>query len=115
MKPKIPSPPAIMNIDEGEEIAGMWVTPHVPKIGIYKLLAKKKKDGTVEWANFVQRDDGRKEKIYRGTVENVSRLADVVSAINNALHTAYGPAVSLITADADVYSLDGKKAPPAIH
>jgi len=104
-----------MNIDEGEEIAGMWVTPRVPKIGIYKLLAKKKKDGTVEWANFVQRDDGRKEKIYRGTVENVARLADAVSAINNALHTTYGPGVSLITADADVYSLDGKKAPLAIH
>jgi len=79
------------------------------------LLAIKKMDGTVEWGNFVQRDDGRKEKVYHSTVENVALLADVVSAINNALYTAYGPAVSLITADADVYSLDGKKAPPAIH
>jgi len=41
-----------MNIDEGEEIAGMWVTPHIPQIGIYKLLAKKKKDGTVRF--FIQ-------------------------------------------------------------
>ena len=40
MKTKPTAPPAIMNIDEVEEIAGMWVTPHVPKIGIYKLLAK---------------------------------------------------------------------------
>lgn len=104
-----------MNVEKGEEIAGMWATPHIPQIGIYKLLAKKKTDGTVEWANFVQRDDGRKENIYRGTVENEARLADVVSAINNALHTAYGQRVSLNPADADVYSLDGKKAPPAIH
>ena len=34
---------AVMNVDKGEEIAGMWVTKNVPQIGIYKLLAKKKK------------------------------------------------------------------------
>jgi len=112
--PRTP-PPAIMNVNEGEEIAGAWITPHIPTIGIYKLLAKKKKDGTCEWAHFVQRDDGRKEKVYRGTVENEGRLADVVAAINSALHTAYGPLVNLGPADSDMYTLDGKKTPETIQ
>lgn len=117
---KFPPPPpwkpqAVMGVDEGEEIAGAWVTPHVPQIGIYKLLAKKKADGTCEWAHFVQRDNGLKEKVYRGTVENEERLKDVVAAINSALHTAYGPGIQLQVADADVYTLDGKKDSGIVH
>ena len=103
---------AIMNVDDGEEVLGAYVTPRIPQIGIYKLLAKKKKDGTCEWAHFVQRDDGRKENVYRGEVENEARLADVVKSINNALHTAYGPTVNLRPADSDMYTLDGKQVPP---
>ena len=103
---------AVMNVDEGEEVLGAYVTPHVPQIGIYKLLAKKKKDGKCEWAHFVQRDDGRKENVYRGEVENESRVADVIAAINSALNTAYGPAIRLHPADSDMYTLDGKQVPP---
>jgi len=115
MKPKFAAPLAVMNMDDGEEIAGMWSTPHIPQIGIYKLLAKKKKDGTVEWAHFVQRNDGRKENVYRGTVEDAARLADVLQALNNALRTTYGPAVSLKAAEAEAYSLDGKRASSTRH
>ena len=103
---------AVMNVDEGEEVLGAYVTPHVPQIGIYKLLAKKRKDGKCEWAHFVQRDDGRKENVYRGEVENESRVADVIAAINSALNTAYGPAIRLHPADSDMYTLDGKQVPP---
>ena len=103
---------AVMNVDEGEEILPSYVTPHVPQIGIYKLLAKKRKDGKCEWAHFVQRDDGRKENVYRGEVENEARMADVVDALNSALHTAYGPTISLVPADSDMYTLDGKLVPP---
>ena len=106
---------AVMNVDKGEEIAGMWVTNHVPQIGIYKLLAKKKKDGTCEWAHFVQRDSGLKENVYRGTVENKERLDDVVASINAALRKAYGPLISLQTADFDTYSLAGKKDSGVVH
>jgi len=103
---------AVMTIDDGEEILPSYVTPHVPQIGIYKLLAKKRKDGKCEWAHFVQRDDGRKENVYRGEVENESRVADVIAAINSALNTAYGPAIRLHPADSDMYTLDGKQVPP---
>jgi len=103
---------AVMNVNEGEEILPSYVTPHIPQIGMYKLLAKKRKDGKCEWAHFVQRDDGRKEKVYRGEVENEARMADVVAALNSALHTAYGPDISLHLADSDVYTLDGRLVPP---
>jgi hypothetical protein len=102
---------AVMNVEKGEEVLGAYVTPHVPQIGIYKLLAKKKIDGTCEWAHFVQRDDGRKENVYRGEVENEARLADVVDGINAALNTAYGPTIRLHPADSDMYTLDGKQIP----
>ncbi len=119
-KPKIDSSrplaaQAVMNVNKGEEIAGAWVTPHVLQIGIYKLLAKKKKDGTCEWAHFVQRDSGAKEKVYRGTVENEERLKDVLAALNSALRTAYGPLIQLQNADADVYALNGKKDSSIVH
>ncbi|MBI2975419.1 MAG: hypothetical protein HY872_16125 [Chloroflexi bacterium] len=119
-KPKIdPKRPlaaqAVMNVDKGEEIAGMWVTKNVPQVGIYKLLAKKKKDGTCEWAHFVQRDSGLKENVYRGTVENKERLNDVVTSINAALRKAYGPGVSLQIADFDTYNLAGKQDSGVVH
>ena len=106
---------AVMNVDEGEEVLGGYVTPHIPGTGVYKILAKKKKDGTCEWAHFVQRDDGRKEKVYRGTVENEARLADVVAAFNSALNTAYGPTVRFAPADSDMYTLDGKQVSGTKH
>jgi hypothetical protein len=42
-KPKVQ---AIMNVESGEEIAGTWATSKIPQIGIYKLIAKKKQDGS---------------------------------------------------------------------
>ncbi|MEW6094254.1 MAG: hypothetical protein AB1531_09845 [Chloroflexota bacterium] len=106
---------AVMNVEKGEEIAGMWVTPHLDGIGIYKLIAKKKADGTCEWAHFVQRDNGVKEKVTRGTLEDPGRLSDVLEAFNRALHTAFGTGVTFQHADTDVYTLDGKKASPTRH
>ena len=115
--PKKPSPKplTLMNVDKGEEIAGAWVTPTVPGVGFYKLLAKKKKDGQYEWVHFVQRADGRKENVYRGEVESEARLKDVVEAINRALNTAYGSTIRLQVADYDLYTLDGKKISGTVH
>jgi hypothetical protein len=109
MKPEQAKMLAVMNVEEGEKILGAWVTPTIPEIGVYKLLAKRKQDGTCEWAHFVQRADGRKEKVYRGTVESESRLKEVVTAIDAALGKTFGPNVQLQLAHADFYSLDGKK------
>ena len=61
---------AMMNVEKGETIVGGWVTPHIPGAGIYKILAKKRPDGACEWAHFTQRDNGLKENVTRGTVEN---------------------------------------------
>ena len=120
MKPEKKSAPTldgvpvspIMEIEKGEAIAGAWVSDTVPEIGFYKLLAKRKKDGTCEWVHFVQRADGRKEKFYRGKVESEARLRDVVEAINRALDTAYGPRVKLHPADADIIPVDGALVGP---
>jgi len=95
-----------MEIKEGESIAGAWVSNDVPEIGIYKLIAKEKRDGTCDWAHFVQRSSGLKEKVYRGTVDSSDQLLTVVEAINQALQTAYGPAVQLLPAEADVDYVD---------
>ncbi len=109
MKPNQPKIQAIMNVDKGEEIAGMWVTPLIPQIGVYKLLAKKRKDGSCEWAHFIQREDGSKKLLFRGEVESEARLKDVLAAANKILGQTFGPGVQLKTADFDMYTLDGKK------
>ncbi len=115
MKAIFPTKVAVMNIEKGEEIAGAWVTPHLPGIGIYKIVAKKKTDGTYEWAHFVQRDNGAREKVTRGSVENAARLGEVVAAFNRALRTAFGPGVTFQKADIEVYTPDSKKANPRRH
>jgi hypothetical protein len=79
----------------------------VPGVGFYKLLAKRLADGRYEWVHFTQRADGNKDKFYRGTVESVERLADVVTAINNSLATAYDPAIRLMPAESEVHPVDG--------
>jgi len=38
-----------MNIEKGEEIVGGWATPKIPQVGSYKLLAKQRTDGKIEW------------------------------------------------------------------
>lgn len=98
---------ALMAVAGGEVIVGTWTTAIVPGIGFYKLLAKRRRDGSCEWVHFVQRADGSKDKVYRGEVEHEARLADVVAAINSALRTAYGSAVALQPADADISFVDG--------
>lgn len=112
MKPTL-SQMAVLNVDEGEEIVGGWATPHIPQVGIYKLLAKKRKDGIIEWAHFIQRDNGAKERVMRGEVENRARLNDVIQIANKNLRLLFG--VQLQQAEYDIYTLDGKKASDKIH
>ncbi len=113
MKSKPLSQMAVMNVDEGEESAGGWASPHIPQVGIYKLLAEKKRDGSFEWAHFVQRDNGTKEKIYRGQVKSREQLDEVLEIMNKNLHKFLG--VTMQAADYNAYSLDGKKASPTKH
>ena len=37
-----------MNVDKGEKVAGIWGTPQIPGIGIYKLAVKERLDGRFE-------------------------------------------------------------------
>ncbi|MBI4771509.1 MAG: hypothetical protein HY784_14140 [Chloroflexi bacterium] len=97
----------IMEVHHGEAVAGTWVSNTVPGVGFYKLLAKRKTDGTCEWVSFTQRANGSKDSFYRGTVEDKARLQEVVEVHNSALHSAYGHSVSLHPADADMYPVDG--------
>jgi hypothetical protein len=104
---------AVMNLEEGEDILTGRVTPHIPQIGIYKLLAKRKVDGTIEWAHFVQRDNGVKEKVMRGTVKTIEEFDLVNDAINNTLQKIFG--VAMQAAEYDVRTTDGKKVSETIH
>jgi len=104
---------AVMRIEKGEELFGGWATAAIPEVGIYKLLAKTKADGTIEWAHFVQRDSGVKEKVLRGTVETREEFAVVKNAINDNLHRIFG--VTLQEVGYDIGKLDGKKAAGTLH
>jgi hypothetical protein len=57
---------AVMNIEKGEQIAIALVSSHIPGTGRCKFLAEKKKNGEYEWAHFTKRDNGNKEKVFRG-------------------------------------------------
>lgn len=104
---------AVMNIEKGEEIIGGWAAPRIPQVGIYKLLAKRRKDNIIEWAHFVQRDNGLKEKVYRGEVNDEKQLAEVLQIMNKHLLNTFG--VTMQPADYDMYVPGSKKTPPIIH
>lgn len=98
----------VMAIEKGEELIGGWVTPHIPTVGVYKLLAKRKVDGKIAWVHFVQRDSGLKEGLLGSTVDGPDELSLVHQAINNNLRKLFGTALQ--AADYDVQTLNGKKA-----
>ena len=103
---------AVMTLNEGEEIAGMYVTQHVASVGIYKLLIKKRKDKKFEWAHFVERDSGNKENVYRGELEKQQQIETLLTALNNALKTAYGETVKMMAAATAFKTLEGKEFDP---
>lgn len=104
---------AVMNVDKGEEIAGLWATPQIPRIGVYKLAAKKRLDGKFEWVHFQHRLDGARKVMARGDVETKGRLADVLDATNKALSRIYG--VTMQVAEFETSTLDGKKFDGPMH
>ena len=104
---------AVMTIEEGEEVFAGRATEHIPQVGLYKLLAKKKVDGTIEWAHFVERDNGLKENVIRGTVDTCDQFDIVIDAVNNNLHRIFG--VTLKPAAYDVRTLDGMKVSDTTH
>lgn len=112
MKPK-QTPLAVMNVAQGEEILPGRVTPPIPQVGQYKLVAKKKKNGTIEWAHFVQRDSGLREKVVRGVVANSDELEIVIDIMNRNLEKVFG--VTMQAATYDVGMADGTKVSGTVH
>ena len=102
-------PPAAMIIEDGEEIAGLWISaPEIPEVGFYKLMAKQKADGTCEWAHIQQRSDGSKKFLFRGEVDSKHQLKDVVKAVNKILGQLTGGKVKLEEAATSIQSIDGR-------
>jgi hypothetical protein len=104
---------AVLSIEKGEEIFGGWATGAIPQVGIYKLVAKKKADGTIEWAHFVQRDSGVKEKVLRGVVKTREEFSLVKDAIEGNLRRIFG--VTLQAAGYDIGTPNGKTATGTMH
>ena len=104
---------AVMNIDKSEEIVGGWATPRIPQVGIYKLLVKKRRDGKMEWAHFIQRDNGLKDMVSRGELENQQQLDDLLEITHRNLKKFFG--VELQAAEYEVRTPDGKKASDIKH
>ncbi len=104
---------AVMTLGEGEELVAGRTTALIPQVGRYKLLAKKKADGSIEWAHFVEREDGRKEQVIRGTVPSTDAFDIVIDAVNSNLRKVFG--VTTQSAEFEVRNLDGQEMSGTIH
>jgi hypothetical protein len=104
---------AVMNVDKGESIEGIWVTPQIPQIGVYKLAAKKRVDGVYEWVHFQHRPDGARKVLFRGEVESKERLAVVLDAASKQLHKIFG--VTMSAAEVSMKTLDGRSTDSKVH
>jgi hypothetical protein len=105
-------PVAIMNLCKGEEIAAIMMSGQIPGTGHYKLLAKKRIDGRFEWAHFVQRANGYKEKMYKGEVESEDELKILIDIMNKHLIKIFGPNAEMKPGKPSFYTLDGKELKP---
>jgi hypothetical protein len=104
---------AIMSVDEGESIEGMWATPQIPQIGVYKLAAKKRVDGVYEWVHFQHRSDGIRKVLFRGEVKSKESLAEVLDLSNKQLQNLFG--VTMSVADVSMKTLDGRSTDNKLH
>jgi hypothetical protein len=104
---------AVMNVDKGESIEEMWATPQIPRIGVYKLAAKKRVDGVYEWVHFQHRPDGTRNVLFRGEVESKERLTVVLDAASRQLHKIFG--VTMSAAEASMKTLDGRSTDSKVH
>ena len=100
---------AIMNVEKGEEILAALVGGHIDGTGRYKFLAKRRKDKTIEWAHFVERDSGLKENVYRGEVKNEQELNLVLDVANKNLAKIFGKHAEMKQGIAEFRSLLGTK------
>jgi hypothetical protein len=100
---------AVMNIEKGEEIVSALVSGHIPGTGRYKFLAKKKTNRKYEWAHFVERDNGAKEKVYRGEVANKKELDVVLEIMNRNLKNIFGPPAEMKEGMPEFRSITGQK------
>jgi hypothetical protein len=115
MSAKKPKIQAIMNLEKGEAIAGMWVSPFIPQVGFYKLLAKRTANGACIWVHFLQREDGAKKVLLRGDLESEDGLKTVVDACNKTLSNTFGIGIRLKPAEFDTYTIDGHKFGDNVH
>jgi predicted house-cleaning noncanonical NTP pyrophosphatase (MazG superfamily) len=109
MKIKIMAQLAVMNIEKGEEIVIGLVSGIISGSGRYKFLAKKTKAGKYEWAHFVERDSGLKEKVYRGETKNMEELKTVLEIMNRNLVKIFGANAEMKEGIPEFRSLMGKK------
>ena len=86
---------AIMEVLKGETIVTGMVSGHIPGTGRYKFLAKKKLNGKIEWAHFIERDNGMKEKLYRGEVKDRKELELLLQLTNKTLVKVFGEKAEL--------------------
>jgi hypothetical protein len=100
---------AVLNVEKGEVIVAALVGGHVEGCGRYKFPAKKKKDGRIEWAHFMQRDNGLKEKVYRGEVGSQKELDVVLEIMNNNLSGIFGKHAEMKQGIPEFRSLMGTK------
>ena len=105
----------MLNIDKGEEIIHGLVSSYVPGTGYYKFLSKQKKDGTYEWAHFVERVNGNKEKVYRGDVKTKEELEMVLEVMNKTLTKVFGPAAEMKIGKTEISTTDGIKGDRAVN
>jgi hypothetical protein len=108
-------PFAVINIEKDEEMVSALVGGTVAGTGRYKFLAKRNSKGKFEWAHFVERDNGLKEKVYRGAVNNMSELKEVLQIMNNLLVKTFGAHAEMKEGIPEFKNLMGNKFDDTIN
>ena len=97
----------VLELQDGDELAGAWSTPKHPTIGSFRLLLKRTADQRLLWAHYIQAPDGTTGMVLRGELRHPDELKQLQEVIHRTIRKVTGEELRLEDSDYLATSSDG--------
>lgn len=97
----------ILELEDGDELAGSWSTPKHDRFGTFRLLLKRTPENRLLWAHFIQAPDGTTGMVMRGELRHPDELKPLQDTIHRTIRKVTGMELRLEDSDYLATSSDG--------
>lgn len=102
----------ILELEDGDELAGSWSTPEHDRFGTFRLLLKRTPDNRLLWAHYIQAPDGTTGMVIRGELRHPDELKQLQDTIHRTIRKVTGEELRLEDSDYLASSADGNSLRP---